>query len=64
MIHTSLLLYITSVSSSSCEGSSPEQTVPRAAGIPNVRLGSGPQPHMFGFMPLRDSQEMQTTGNT
>ncbi|XP_052784439.1 P2R1A-PPP2R2A-interacting phosphatase regulator 1-like [Mya arenaria] len=49
-----------SVSSSSCEGSSPEQTIPRAASIHNARLSSGMQPNMF-FMPLQDTQEMQTT---
>ena len=59
---SSNLLY-SNVSSSSFEGSSPEQTVPRVASIlQNVPIGSRPQPHMYGFMPLRDSQDMQTTG--
>ncbi|XP_045200211.1 P2R1A-PPP2R2A-interacting phosphatase regulator 1-like [Mercenaria mercenaria] len=50
-----------SVSSSSCEGSSPEQTIPRTSSIHNIPTGNKPQPYMFGFMPLRDSQDMQTT---
>ncbi|KAL4219755.1 hypothetical protein ACF0H5_020169 [Mactra antiquata] len=51
-----------SISSSSCEGSSPEQIVPREANIhPNIPISHRPQPHMFGFMPLKDSHEMQTT---
>ncbi|KAL5004384.1 hypothetical protein ScPMuIL_017840 [Solemya velum] len=48
-----------SISSSSLEESSPDQMVPRTGG--EVRTRSRPQPHMYGFMPLRDSTEMQTT---
>lgn len=51
-----------SVSSSSCESSSPDQAVPRAASIHSIPTGNQPQPYMFGFMPLRDSSnDMQTT---
>lgn len=50
-----------SVSSSSCEGSSPEQSIPRTSSIHNIPISSKPQPCMFGFMPLGDSNDMQTT---
>lgn len=51
-----------SVSSSSFDETSPEhQTVSRMAHMHTVPIGSRPHPHMFGFMPLRDTQDMQTT---
>ncbi|KAK3604457.1 hypothetical protein CHS0354_015631 [Potamilus streckersoni] len=50
-----------SVSSNSLEGSSPDQTVPPDGVMQEMRTSSRPMPHMFGFMPLRDSQDMQTT---
>ncbi|KAL3848591.1 hypothetical protein ACJMK2_019440 [Sinanodonta woodiana] len=50
-----------SISSSSLEGSSPDQTVPPDGDMREMRTSSRPMPHMFGFMPLRDSQDMQTT---
>ncbi|XP_052221771.1 P2R1A-PPP2R2A-interacting phosphatase regulator 1-like isoform X2 [Dreissena polymorpha] len=49
-----------SVSSSSCDSnSSPEQSVSSASSI-HLPLGSGMQHNMF-FMPLHDTQDMQTT---
>ena len=51
-----------SVSSSSLEdGNANDQTVPRSASLPNVPTNSRPPPHMYGFMPLSDTQDMQTT---
>ena len=40
---------------------SPEQPANRTTDIQDVRISSRPQPHMFGFMPLQDATDMQTT---
>lgn len=60
-----------SVSSSSLEDGSPEQTVPKGGSQTDLRLRYHHQPNMYSFMPLghdsrdsrdsRDSQDMQTT---
>ncbi|CAG2218581.1 unnamed protein product [Mytilus edulis] len=57
-----------SVSSSSLEDGSPEQTVPKGNNTQDIRLRYQHQPNMYTFMPLgqdsrdsRDSQDMQTT---
>lgn len=50
-----------SVSSSSLEETSPDQPTNSNSSLQDVRTSSRPQPHMFGFMPLHDSTDMQTT---
>ncbi|XP_069105422.1 P2R1A-PPP2R2A-interacting phosphatase regulator 1-like isoform X2 [Argopecten irradians] len=51
-----------SISSSSLEEGSPDQTVPRCGGMNEVPTQNRlPPTHMYGFMPLHDSHEMQTT---
>ena len=55
------IIFISSVSSSRLEEVSPEQPASRTSVIHDVRISSRPQPHMFGFMPLQDATDMQTT---
>ena len=64
-----LFSFYFSVSSSSLEDGSPEQTVPKGNHSADIsRLRYHQQPNMYSFMPLgqdsrdsRDSQDMQTT---
>lgn len=50
-----------SVSSSSVEETSPDLPRNRTNNLQDVRTSSRPQPYMFGFMPLNDTTDMQTT---
>lgn len=61
-------LFYFSVSSSSLEDGSPEQTVPKGSTSSDIRLRYHHPPNLYTFMPLghdsrdsRDSQDMQTT---
>ncbi|KAK3095922.1 hypothetical protein FSP39_020856 [Pinctada imbricata] len=50
-----------SISSSSLDEGSPEQMVPRSSNMTDIRVQHQPNPNVYGFMPLRDSHDMQTT---
>lgn len=54
------LLVVFSISSSSLEDHSPEQTVPRGPGAV-IDQSHPSKTHMFGFMPLRDSHDIHMT---
>lgn len=50
-----------SISSSSLDEGSPDQTVPRCEGMHDMPSHATLPHHMYGFMPLHESHEMQTT---
>lgn len=68
IMHVHPLAHSHSVSSSSLEDGSPEQTVPKGSTSSDIRLRYHHPPNLYTFMPLghdsrdsRDSQDMQTT---